>query len=61
MKLRSLICVGVVAAMGAALGEDVISGTTCAAMAVPAAGDYTLVAVPFKSAARMRRSRSPMS
>ena len=48
MKLHSLICVGMFAAMGAALGEDVISGTTCAAMAVPATGDYTLVAVPFK-------------
>ena len=36
------------AAAGAALGADVISGTTCAAMAVPATDTYTLIAVPFK-------------
>lgn len=48
MKLHSLICVGMFAAAGAALGGDVISGTTCAAMAVPATGMYTLIAVPFK-------------
>ena len=48
MKLHSLICVGMFAAAGAALGEDVISGTTCAAMAVPATDTYTLIAVPFK-------------
>ena len=48
MKLHSLICVGMFAAAGAALGEDVISGTTCAAMAVPAKDTYTLIAVPFK-------------
>ena len=48
MKLHSLICVGMFAAAGAALGEDVISGSTCAAMAVPATGTYTLIAVPFK-------------
>lgn len=49
MKLHSLICVGMFAAAGAALGGDVIVGKqTCAAMAVPATGDYTLVAVPFK-------------
>lgn len=48
MKLHSLICVGMFAAAGAALGEDVISGTTCAAMAVPAKDPYTLIAVPFK-------------
>ena len=48
MKLHSLICVGMFAAAGAALGADVISGTTCAAMAVPATGTYTLIAVPFK-------------
>ena len=48
MKLHSLICVGMFAAAGAALGDDVISGTTCAAMAVPATGTYTLIAVPFK-------------
>ena len=48
MKLHSLICVGMFAAAGAALGADVISGTTCAAMAVPAKGTYTLIAVPFK-------------
>lgn len=48
MKLHSLICVGMFAAAGAALGADVISGTTCAAMAVPATDTYTLIAVPFK-------------
>lgn len=49
MKLHSLICVGMFAAAGAALGEDVIVGKqTCAAMAVPATGTYTLIAVPFK-------------
>lgn len=48
MKLHSLICVGMFAVAGAALGGDVISGTTCAAMAVPATGMYTLIAVPFK-------------
>lgn len=48
MKLHSLICVGMFAAAGAALGGDVIVGTTCAAMAVPATGMYTLIAVPFK-------------
>ena len=48
MKLHSLICVGMFAAAGAALGEDVISGTKCAAMAVPAKDTYTLIAVPFK-------------
>ena len=48
MKLHSLICVGMFAAAGAALGEDVISGSTCAAMAVPATDTYTLIAVPFK-------------
>ena len=48
MKLHSLICVGMFAAAGAALGEDVISGTTCAAMAVPATDTYTLIGVPFK-------------
>ena len=48
MKLHSLICVGMFAATGAALGGDVISGTTCAAMAVPATSTYTLIAVPFK-------------
>lgn len=48
MKLHSLICVGMFAAAGAALGEDVISGTKCAAMAVPAKDPYTLIAVPFK-------------
>lgn len=49
MKLHSLICVGMFAAAGAALGGDVIVGKqTCAAMAVPATGMYTLIAVPFK-------------
>ena len=48
MKLHSLICVGMFAAAGAALGADVISGTTWAAMAVPATDTYTLIAVPFK-------------
>lgn len=49
MKLHSLICVGMFAAAGAALGGDVIVGKqTCAAMAVPATGTYTLIAVPFK-------------
>lgn len=48
MKLHSLICVGMFAAAEAALGADVISGTTCAAMAVPATDTYTLIAVPFK-------------
>lgn len=49
MKLHSLICVGMFVAAGAALGEDVIVGKqTCAAMAVPATGTYTLIAVPFK-------------
>lgn len=49
MKLHSLICVGMLAACGAALGADVIVGKqTCAAMAVPATGTYTLIAVPFK-------------
>lgn len=49
MKLHSLICVGMFAVAGAALGEDVIVGKqTCAAMAVPATGTYTLIAVPFK-------------
>lgn len=49
MKLHSLICVGMFAVAGAALGGDVIVGKqTCAAMAVPATGTYTLIAVPFK-------------
>lgn len=49
MKLRLMVYVGMLAACGAALGADVIVGKqTCAAMAVPATGTYTLIAVPFK-------------
>lgn len=49
MKLRLMVYVGMLAACGAALGADVIVGKqTCAAMAVPATGMYTLIAVPFK-------------
>ena len=48
MKIRSLAFVGALAAMGTVFGTDVVTGNTCAAMAIPAAGDYTLIAVPFK-------------
>ena len=49
MKLRLMVYVGMLAACGAALGADVIVGKQmCAAMAVPATGTYTLIAVPFK-------------
>ncbi|MDO5313478.1 MAG: hypothetical protein Q4G55_08740 [bacterium] len=49
MKLRLMVYVGMLAACGAVLGADVIVGKqTCAAMAVPATGTYTLIAVPFK-------------
>lgn len=54
MKLHLLICVGMFAAAGAALGEDVIVGKqTCAAMDVPAKSTYTLIAVPFKDVGGM--------
>lgn len=49
MKHRLMVYVGMLAVCGAALGADVIVGKqTCAAMAVPATGTYTLIAVPFK-------------
>lgn len=48
MNLRSLTFVSALAAMGAVFGADVVTGNSCAAMAIPAAGDYTLIAVPFK-------------
>lgn len=49
MNLRSLACVGAMAAMGAASGADLVAGNSCAAMAIPASSGYTLIAVPFKS------------
>lgn len=48
MKFRSVVFVGALAMAGVVSAGDVITGTTCAAMAVPAVGIYTLIAVPFK-------------
>lgn len=48
MKFRSLVWVGALAAASASLGADILAGNSCAAMAIPAANTYTLIAVPFK-------------
>ena len=48
MKFRSVVFAGALAMAGVVSADDVITGTTCAAMAVPAVGTYTLIAVPFK-------------